>query len=98
MDAIAPQVQDKFMERVCSRNQAQKLLHSRLLRMTRARRMAAEAIGTAFLLAAVVGSGIMGDRLSGWKRDNRTYGEYGRERCGSGYPDSHIWADLGSTL
>jgi glycerol uptake facilitator-like aquaporin len=30
-----------------------------------ARRAVAEAIGTAFLLAAVVGSGIMGDRLSG---------------------------------
>ena len=30
-----------------------------------ARRVVAEAIGTAFLLAAVVGSGIMGDRLSG---------------------------------
>lgn len=29
------------------------------------RRLAAEIIGTAFLLAAVVGSGIMGDRLSG---------------------------------
>lgn len=29
------------------------------------RRMAAEAIGTAFLLIAVVGSGIMGERLSG---------------------------------
>jgi glycerol uptake facilitator-like aquaporin len=33
--------------------------------MTRARRIAAEAVGTAFLLAAVVGSGIMGERLSG---------------------------------
>ena len=33
--------------------------------MTWARRMVAEAIGTAFLLATVVGSGIMGDRLSG---------------------------------
>jgi len=30
-----------------------------------ARRLTAEAIGTALLLAAVVGSGIMGDRLSG---------------------------------
>jgi glycerol uptake facilitator-like aquaporin len=30
-----------------------------------ARRLAAEALGTAFLLAAVVGSGIMGERLSG---------------------------------
>ena len=33
--------------------------------MTPARRIAAEAAGTAFLLAAVVGSGIMGERLSG---------------------------------
>ena len=33
--------------------------------MTRARRMAAEAVGTALLLAAVVGSGIMGERLAG---------------------------------
>ena len=30
-----------------------------------ARRVVAEAIGTAFLLAAVVGSGIMGERLAG---------------------------------
>jgi len=29
------------------------------------RRAVAEAVGTAFLLAAVVGSGIMGDRLAG---------------------------------
>lgn len=33
--------------------------------MTLARRLAAESVGTALLLAAVVGSGIMGDRLSG---------------------------------
>src|SRR5687767_11986761 len=33
--------------------------------MTLARRVTAEALGTAFLLAVVVGSGIMGDRLSG---------------------------------
>jgi glycerol uptake facilitator-like aquaporin len=32
---------------------------------SRARRVVAEALGTALLLAAVVGSGIMGDRLSG---------------------------------
>ena len=29
------------------------------------RRVVAEAIGTAFLLAAIVGSGIMGERLDG---------------------------------
>jgi len=33
--------------------------------MTRGRRIAAEGVGTAFLLAAVVGSGIMGERLAG---------------------------------
>ena len=33
--------------------------------MSRARRIAAEAVGTAFLLAAIVGSGIMGERLAG---------------------------------
>lgn len=32
--------------------------------MTAARRLTAEALGTAFLLAAVVGSGIMGERLA----------------------------------
>lgn len=34
-------------------------------RMSFARRLASEAVGTALLLAAVVGSGIMGERLSG---------------------------------
>jgi glycerol uptake facilitator-like aquaporin len=36
-----------------------------LLRVTPARRIAAEAVGTALLLAAIVGSGIMGERLAG---------------------------------
>jgi glycerol uptake facilitator-like aquaporin len=44
------------------------VLRRRVLRMShaadRARGVAAEFIGTAFLLAAVVGSGIMGDRLA----------------------------------
>src|SRR5271154_1967342 len=34
-------------------------------RMTFTRRLTAEAVGTALLLSAVVGSGIMGERLSG---------------------------------
>jgi glycerol uptake facilitator-like aquaporin len=33
--------------------------------MTRARRLTSEGVGTALLLAAIVGSGIMGERLSG---------------------------------
>jgi glycerol uptake facilitator-like aquaporin len=41
------------------------LLHSRLLLVTWARRIAAETIGSGLLLAAVVGSGIMGERLAG---------------------------------
>ncbi len=41
------------------------MLRAGLLRVTVARRLAAEAVGTAFLLAAVVGSGIMGERLAG---------------------------------
>ncbi|HWT03325.1 MAG TPA: MIP/aquaporin family protein [Pyrinomonadaceae bacterium] len=39
--------------------------HSRKEQATLARRVAAEAVGTAMLLAAVVGSGIMGERLAG---------------------------------
>src|SRR5439155_7354636 len=35
------------------------------IRMTLGRRLAAEGVGTALLLAAVVGSGIMGERLAG---------------------------------
>src|SRR5277367_1929256 len=40
------------------------MLCSRVLRVTLARRMTAEAVGTALLLAAIVGSGIMGERLA----------------------------------
>jgi glycerol uptake facilitator-like aquaporin len=40
-------------------------LRTGLLRVTLARRVTAEAIGTALLLVAVVGSGIMGERLAG---------------------------------
>ena len=35
------------------------------LRLSSARRLAAEALGTALLLAAIVGSGIMGEKLAG---------------------------------
>lgn len=54
----------------CSRQRRDQLLRSRAgwnraLRISLARRLAAEAVGTGFLLAAVVGSGIMGERLAG---------------------------------
>ena len=35
------------------------------MKISLSRRMASEFLGTAFLVAAVVGSGIMGDRLAG---------------------------------
>src|SRR5215471_5178036 len=38
---------------------------SRIARDSLGRRVVAEAVGTALLLAAVVGSGIMGERLAG---------------------------------
>ena len=41
------------------------MLRPWVLRVTLSRRCASEAVGTALLLAAVVGSGIMGERLSG---------------------------------
>jgi len=46
--------------------------------MTRARRIAAEAVGTAFLLAAVAGSGIMGERLAGGNSLARAIAAKGR--------------------
>lgn len=58
MDAIAPLAEDKFMSvfiRAMKPSPKECVL----------RRVVAEAFGTAFLLAAVVGSGIMGERLAG---------------------------------
>src|SRR5439155_21289006 len=59
-------------QRLCPGEQARRgVLRARLLRlnkgspMTLARRIVAEGLGTALLLAAVVGSGIMGERLAG---------------------------------
>ena len=43
------------------------------------RRAAAEALGTALLLATVVGSGIMGERLAGGQRRHRAARQHGRD-------------------
>ncbi len=55
----------EILERFHSCHETRDLLRSRLLLVTRARRIAAETLGTSLLLAAVVGSGIMGERLAG---------------------------------
>lgn len=44
---------------------ARRRAEARLLRVTLSRRLTAEALGAALLLATVIGSGIMGERLSG---------------------------------
>jgi glycerol uptake facilitator-like aquaporin len=64
VDAVAPLVKDKFMSALCARDKTGRLLRARLLLMTLARRLIGELLETALLLAAVVGSGIMGERLS----------------------------------
>ena len=58
------------------------------------RRLAAEAIGTAFLLATVVGSGIMGETLAGGQYRDRTAREHHPDRCDPRGPDHDVRADL----
>jgi glycerol uptake facilitator-like aquaporin len=48
-----------------SRDNARRVLRTGPLRLVTARSLVSEGIGTGLLLTAVVGSGIMGDRLSG---------------------------------
>src|SRR5262249_45378624 len=52
-------------ERLCPCHQTSGLLRAGLLFLMLARKLVAEGIGTMLLLAAVVGSGIMGERLCG---------------------------------
>jgi len=61
VDAIAPLVEGKFMSAFVRATKPA----ARSTAMTPLRRLVAELLGTALLLAAVVGSGIMGERLSG---------------------------------
>ena len=51
----------------------------------------AEAVGTALLLATVVGSGIMGERLAGGNVAIALAREYGRDGCGACRLDSTAW-------
>lgn len=53
------------MGRLLQAREAELLLSAPAMHMNLARRMVSEALGTALLLAVVVGSGIMGERLSG---------------------------------
>lgn len=57
--------------------------------------VSAEAIGTTLLLAAVVGSGIMAERLSGANVGSRAAGERGGHRRRTLSADHHAVTDLG---
>ena len=70
----------------------------RVLTPSRARRTVAEAVGTMFLLAAVVGSGIMGDRLSGGNVADRAVGERRSDRRRVGRVDPDVRAFVGRAL
>ena len=61
-------------------------------------RAIAEFLGTAFLLAAVVGSGIMGERLSGRQYCNRTVSQHAGYWGDSSGFDSHPCPDFGSAF
>ena len=61
-------------------------------------RAAAEAIGTALLLAVVVGSGIMGERLAGGNCGGGAAGQRDCHRRRPVRPDRHARADLRGTL
>jgi hypothetical protein len=61
-------------------------------------RLTAEFVGTAFLLMAVVGSGIMGERLVWGKCCDRLTREYDYHWSGLGGADSYVRTRFGSPL
>jgi hypothetical protein len=58
------------------------------------RKIVSEFVGTGFLVAAVVGSGIMGERLGRWERCDSASGQHHRNRRGAVRFNSHLRADL----
>ena len=66
--------------------------------MTLSRRLAAEALGTAFLLAVIVGSGIMGERLAGGKCRGRAARQQYRHRLRAVGAHHDIRADFWRTF
>jgi len=55
------------------------------------KRVVADAVGTALLLAAVVGSGIMGQRLAAVTHGDRAVSERARYESGSRRADFNVW-------
>ena len=63
-------------------------------RASLAQQLGAEFLGTAFLLATVIGSGIMGERLAGRQRGAGAARQHAADRRHSGRADHHAGADL----
>ena len=61
-------------------------------------RVASEGVGTALLVAAVIGSRVMGERLAGGKHRHRPAGKHDRDWNGAGcahhHPGATLWCAL----
>ena len=67
--------------------------------MTLSRRIVAECLGTAFLLAAVIGSGVMGEGLTGGRQYRHSHAcQYTGNGRYLDNPDFHARANLGRAL
>ena len=66
--------------------------------MTLSRRIVAECLGTAFLLAALVGSGIMGEKLAGGNIAIALLANTLATGASVDNPDFHLRANLGRAL
>jgi hypothetical protein len=63
-----------------------------------AQRTVAECLGTAFLLAAVVGSGIMAARLAGGNGALALLWQHASDRCDTDRSDPYVWSYIWRTL
>ena len=77
---------------------AQASLEPPLLSFSLAQQLVAEWLGTALLLAIVVGSGIMGERLAGGNTAIALLGNTLCNRCRPSGADRHFWAAFGRAL
>ena len=96
---IAPQVDGKFASAfIRARKPAAAPAAARVLRadaIDRARGRRPKLVGTALLLAAVVGSGIMGERLAGGNVGRRAARQHDRHRRGARRAHPDVRPDLG---
>ncbi len=81
-----------------ARDQKSSRSHRQTMKPRLGARVAVEFLGTGFLVAAVVGSGIMAERLCRREHRPSAAGEHDCHRRGVGGVDSDIRADLGGAI